>query len=182
MIKYSKTRIVKSPTRGSITNDIFADDRSAGIDFYVPEFSREFVDALNCKNTTKMFYNDKTILIPAHSHILIPSGICCNLAMNEDYIYDKHHSIALIAFNKSKIGVRQLDVAATVIDEDYQGEIHISLTNTSKYAVSIEYGEKIVQFLLVPIILSDFVETVHDELFNYTSKRSIGAFGSTGTK
>ena len=125
---------------------------SAGIDFYVP-------------------YDFKgTVLIPNKS-IVIPSGIVA--------LVPKGH--ALIAFNKSGIAInKDLQVGACVVDEDYQGEIHIHLTNIGKKVRVIDPGDKIVQFILIPI-LYDAIEVV-DLLFSSETERGSGWKGSTGTK
>ena len=126
---------------------------SAGIDFFVPEGIQE-------------------TLGPGKS-CLIPSGIKANVP-------DNH---ALIAFNKSGVAVKKnLHVGACVVDEDYQGEIHINLTNVGNEIAYIESGEKIIQFALVPVTYDEVLVVDESELFNYTSERGSGGFGSTGTK
>ena len=87
---------------------------SAGIDFYVPEdYSQTLKPGDSC---------------------LIPSGIKANVP----------NGFALVAFNKSGVAVKKnLYVGACVVDEDYQGEIHINLTNVGKRSVEISSGEKL---------------------------------------
>ena len=126
---------------------------SAGIDFFVPTGIHE-------------------TLGPGKS-CLIPSGIKADVPENH----------ALIAFNKSGVAVKKnLHVGACVVDEDYQGEIHINLTNVGNETVHVESGEKIIQFVLVPVTYEDVSIVDESELFNYTSERGSGGFGSTGTK
>ena len=126
--------------------------KSAGLDFYVPDD-----------------YEDRRIS-PGQS-VLIPSGI--RVEVPEGY--------ALIAFNKSGIAVKkQLYVGACVIDEDYQGEIHIHLTNVGAAYARIYPGDKIAQFVLVPVLYADIEEV--DELHKVPTKRGTGAFGSTDDK
>ena len=126
---------------------------SAGIDFFVPEGINE-------------------TLGPGKS-CLIPSGIKANVP-------DNH---ALIAFNKSGVAVKKkLHVGACVVDEDYQGEIHINLTNVGNETVHIESGEKIIQFVLVPVTYDEVSIVDENNLFDHTSERGSGGFGSTGTK
>ena len=66
---------------------------------------------------------------------------------------------------------------------EYQGVIHLSLVNTSEEDVHIEYGQKIIQFILLPVFY-DTLEEVENEskCFTETTERGSGAFGSTGTK
>jgi dUTPase len=69
-----------------------------------------------------------------------------------------------------------------VVDADYQGEVHISLTNTTKFPVEINAGDKIVQFLLVPVDHRAVEEVSSlDELYPVETERGSGGFGSTGT-
>ena len=96
--------------------------RSAGIDFYLPN---------HCDN-------DFWMILP-NDRILIPSGI--KMEVPEGHV--------LVAFNKSGVSTKKgLDVLACVVDEDYQGEIHLSLYNTTNWPVVLKPGEKIVQFIL----------------------------------
>ena len=128
-------------------------DKSAGLDFYVP--------------------NDfEKIDLKPQTSIRILSGIKCKVP--EDY--------ALIAFNKSGIALKGLDVGACVIDEDYQGEISLHVFNYTNNVVTIEPGQKLVQFLLIPVYYADIQIVDDNKLFSKTSERSDGGFGSTGLK
>lgn len=164
-MKILKTLSVKTPTRGTKV--------AAGIDFFVPDCTPEFMEAFQIKNPDVKMELDRITLKP-HQRVNIPSGIKAEVP--EGY--------ALIAYNKSGVSLKYgLDVGATVVDEDYQGVIHLSLVNTSDKPVIIEYGQKIVQFILIPMFY-DTVEEVtnEEELFTRDSNRGEGGFGSTGTK
>ncbi|MFW6310888.1 MAG: dUTP diphosphatase [Nanoarchaeota archaeon] len=105
--------------------------------------------------------------------MLIPSGIKADIP--EGY--------ALIAFNKSGVSVKkELDVLACVCDAGYQGEIHLNLVNTGNQNISIEPGEKIVQFILLSISNALPKEVKLEELYSRESRRGDGGFGSTGEK
>ncbi len=72
-------------------------------------------------------------------------------------------------------------VGACVVDSDYQGEIHLHLINTGREDVNISPGDKLVQFLLIPVD-HGIVEMVDEaDLFETESERGSGGFGSTGT-
>ena len=141
IFKYCKVREVKSPSRGT--------NVAAGIDFYIPtditpETWTEKCNSTKCHPVT-MFNNNKTvdsiILAPGDS-VLIRSGIKMKVPSGH----------ALVFMNKSGIGAKkQLDVLACVIDEDYEGEVHINLVNSGKNVQYIEAGDKIVQGLILPI-------------------------------
>ena len=73
-------------------------------------------------------------------------------------------------------------VGACVVDSDYQGEIHLHLINASNKPVSIEPGDKLTQFLLVPVNHCAVEIVDVDELFDEETTRGSGGFGSTGVK
>lgn len=127
---------------------------SAGIDFFVPEG----------------VINDVTT-IGAGMSKNIPSGIRA----------DVPEGFALVAFNKSGVALKKsLAVGACVVDSDYQGEIHLHVMNVSGQPACVRPGEKLVQFLLLPVDHCDLEEVLDDELFRETTARGDGAFGSTG--
>lgn len=126
---------------------------SAGLDFYIPED-----------------FEAKQIW-PGES-INIPSGIKARIP----------HGCALIMFNKSGIATKyQLQVGACMVDEDYQGEIHLHVMNVGKGIVILKPGMKLVQGLVMPVFY-DGVEVLEseDELFPQSTERGQGGFGSTG--
>lgn len=67
-----------------------------------------------------------------------------------------------------------------VVDESYQGEVHVHLTKVSGAEVELNPGDKIVQFILVPVNYSMPEEVSIDELYEEESARGAGGFGSTG--
>lgn len=126
--------------------------QSAGLDFYVPDgFDR--------------------VTLTVGEKVFIPSGIKAELP--EGY--------ALIAFNKSGVALKKsLFVGACVVDEDYQGEIHLHVVNVGDKTTTISPGEKLVQLVLLPV-LYDTIEVVEEsELFLRATPRGAGGFGSTG--
>ena len=130
--------------------------QSAGIDFFIPN-------------------DQKSITIKPGESALIPTGVKVNIP--EGY--------ALIAFNKSGVAVKKkLLVGACVIDADYQGEMNIDVKNVGIEEVILEPGEKIIQFLCIPINYVDIEEVLTlDELYSgEVTSRGTGGFGSTGTK
>ena len=124
--------------------------QSAGIDFYVPE---EF--------TTSVLQPGESVLIPSGIKVQVPTGYM------------------LTAFNKSGVATKQgLSIGACVVDEDYEGEIHLHLINTSNFNTLVEPGKKIAQFILIPVNYEN-VEVV-EELESRNTQRGAGGFGSTG--
>lgn len=165
-MKIFKCREVKTLDRGT--------EFSAGIDFFIPVFTNEFLDDLKEKNP-KVTINGSNMFIEPHDRILIPSGIKVNIP--DDHVF--------IMFNKSGVSSKKgLDVLASVIDQDYCGEIHISLVNTTSSKICISENEKIIQAILLPISYED-IEEVDSEIECFTNKdsnRGDGGFGSTNKK
>lgn len=162
-MKIFKVRDVKTPTRGT--------DLSAGIDFYVP-------------NDFNMFW-----LYPGED-LLIPSGI--KAKFDEDLVLiaaeksgvTTSSSAAARAGRKPKEGAHSSPtvLGAKIVDADYQGEIHIHIINVGTNRVCIKPGDKIAQFILVPVIY-DYIEEVTSEKQLYSgevTQRGAGGFGSTG--
>lgn len=65
-----------------------------------------------------------------------------------------------------------------VIDSDYRGELMVALHNHGDTPQTVEPGDRVAQFLVVPVITADFC--VVDELDE--TDRGAGGFGSTGRK
>lgn len=122
---------------------------SAGLDFYIPE---DF--------EAKQIWPGESINIPSGIKAQIPRGC------------------ALIMFNKSGVATkRQLQVGDCVVDEDYQGEIHLHVMNVGKEVVILKPGMKLVQGLVVPALYvgAEVLES-GDELFPQPTKEE--GFGS----
>jgi deoxyuridine 5'-triphosphate nucleotidohydrolase len=168
-MKIAKLYAVKTPQRGT--------PGSAGIDFFVPESSDEFIKDFREKNPLIQMLetrgenpNRVFFELPAQQHVLIPSGIKAIVPPG----------FALIAFNKSGIAVNKgLDIGACLVDSDYRGVIHISLTNTSNHITRIYCDEKIVQFVLLPVFFDTIEEVDPSVIENDLTERGSGGFGST---
>ena len=127
--------------------------QSAGIDFFVPEDFPNRLLHFGCQ-------------------AVIPSGI--KVKVPEGY--------ALIAFNKSGVSTKmELQVGACVVDEDYQGEVHINVYNRGINPVLISAGMKLTQFILLPVNYSMPEEVASEEILyqGIITERADGAFGST---
>jgi dUTP pyrophosphatase len=110
------------------------------------------------------------------SKVLIPSGVHVKLP----------EQVFLVGENKSGIASKRgLIKAAQVIDNDYEGQIHINMINPTSIATYIKPGEKIIQF--VPYFQPNMLEMKEynskDDLYaNSKSVRGEGGFGSSGIK
>ena len=106
----------------------------------------------------------------------IPSGIWCKM---------EEEGRALIAHNKSGIASKMgLIFGAQVVDYGYQGEIHINVINTSSKLVRVYEGDKLMQFVEMPIFTSEIQEVERfPELYpEGETSRADGGFGSTDKK
>ena len=132
-----------------------ANSTDAGIDFFIPND-----------------YEGKTEIFPGRS-CLIPSGIKVNVPAGH----------ALVAFNKSGVAVKKnFHVGACVVDCGYQGEVHINLTNVGESPQYIKPGDKIVQFVLLPLGEPSVELVDSNNLYESESSRGEGGFGSSGTR
>jgi dUTP pyrophosphatase len=157
-MKFAKVRDVKSPVRGT--------EKSAGIDFFVP----------NDFNQIKLF---------PQTDLLIPSGIKANVPEGYMLMAAEKSGVvtsvdALIRANRpAKPGAYNtiVTVGAKIVDQDYQGEIHIHLVNVGHEPVLIKPGTKIAQFILVPVSYAQLEEVAEAVLFTETTSRGDGGFG-----
>ena len=171
-VKFLKVRDVKSPLRG--TNE------AAGIDFFVPNYNEQFEKDFKEKNPSikcevNNYTADMIIWLSPGERVLIPSGIHTWM----------EPGTALIAANKSGVATKKgLVFGAQVVDSDYAGEVHISVINTSNTFVKIETGDKLIQFIHTPVLLSpvEEVDRASYDFLHDKSQRGAGGFGSTGTK
>lgn len=162
-MKFCKVRDVKSPERGT--------SKSAGIDFFVPNFAFP-------------------LSIWPHSDLLIPSGIVAKIPEGFMLMGADKSGVVTSRSAATQAGRTPKDdafseviiIGAKIVDEDFQGEIHIHLINTGESKVTIKPGMKIAQFILVPVSYEDLEEvSSKEELFKDKSERGDGAFGSTGS-
>lgn len=167
--RFIKVREVVSPNR--------ANPNDAGLDFYVPtNLTLEDLILVNWydpdaytvyRNNTGFIHSIE--LFPGH-RILIPSGI--------KGLIEPPASM-LMAANKSGISTKQgLIFTAEIVDSPYVGEIHIGVYNTSTQSQFINCGRKLVQFIHVPIFITE-PEEIQQEKF-YTESQIWGDRGTNG--
>lgn len=170
-ILFTKLRDVKTPERGT--------PESAGIDFFMPKMDTKMIkDLLEKNNKSSIIVLNDSVIIPAGERILIPSGI-------RVWIEDKE--TMLMAANKSGVATKLgLIFTAEIVDSDYTGEVHLGVYNTSHHPVTLYPGDKVMQFIQVPVYLSKMIEISPDQydvIKNfYGTVRGEGGFGSTDKK
>ena len=171
--KFVRVRDVHVPTR--------ANQGDAGMDFYVPN-DLTVEDLIKCNTNTyignwgkvskykniyfNILYGEvygfidydtdpeaeypedyiDCIIIGPHTTCVIPSGIRGIL---------EPEASMLQANDKSGVSSKKkLKVTASIIDSPYTGEIHHVVFNTSNEPVIIDLGEKLVQYIHIPIYLT----------------------------
>ena len=103
---------------------------------------------------------------------LIPTGMA---------IYIEDPGLAAMILPRSGLGHKHgivLGNLVGLIDSDYQGPLMVSCWNRGTAEFTIDVGERIAQFVLVPVVAPELevVEAFDD------SARGAGGFGSTGTR
>lgn len=174
--KFVRVRDVHVPTR--------ANQGDAGIDFYVPNdltvedlikcntntyidnWDNTHIDNWDSKDKINILSDEvygfidydtdpeaeypedyiDYIIIGPHTTLVIPSGIRGIL---------EPEASMLQANDKSGVSSKKkLKVTASIIDSPYTGEIHHVVFNTSNEPVIIDLGEKLVQYIHIPIYLT----------------------------
>lgn len=89
-----------------------------------------------------------------------------------------HRVMAMVA-PRSGLGSRGLVIGNTIgiIDQDYQGEVGLTLFNSGKEPITIMPQERIMQMVFLPVLRANF-RTVSE--FSHTTERGEGGFGHTG--
>lgn len=170
-LKFFKTRNVQSPERGT--------ELSAGIDMYIPvDLSLNELSAIQpIKGQVEVKVNPATGMLQEFTlmpqrRVLIPSGIKVKFPKGYCGLLVDKSGVA------SKVGITLL---AKLIDEDYQGEIHFNLVNTSDMAVKFCPGQKITQMVVMPVSYCqpEEVSTIDELYAGEITDRGEGGFGST---
>ena len=120
----------------------------------------------------RVYHNDSgadcfaacSVVIPAHKVVKVPTGVGIELPNGYD----------IVVHCKSGLSTKGIWAANAPVDSGYTGEIHAILYNTTNEDFEIKAGDKIGQFVVRPVIYTEFVEDFNEE------SRSNNGFGSTG--
>ncbi|WP_180000257.1 dUTP diphosphatase [Acinetobacter sp. YH12239] len=113
---------------------------------------------------------DEAITIEPGQTVLVKTGMA---------IYIEDPSYAGLILPRSGLGHKHgivLGNLVGLIDSDYQGELMVSVWNRSQNAFTLEPGERLAQYVLVPVLQAEF--DLVDEF--KASERGDGGFGHTG--
>lgn len=114
---------------------------------------------------------DEAIELQPGQTVLVKTGIAV-------YIADPH--FAGLILPRSGLGHKHgivLGNLVGLIDSDYQGELMVSVWNRGQSNFTLQPGERMAQYVLVPVVQSQF-EVVEE--FEET-ERGDGGFGHTGS-
>ncbi|WP_343598171.1 dUTP diphosphatase [Acinetobacter sp.] len=113
---------------------------------------------------------DEAIQIEAGQTVLVKTGLA---------IYIEDVNFAGLILPRSGLGHKHgivLGNLVGLIDSDYQGELMISVWNRGQTTFTLEPGERLAQYVLVPVVQAEF-EQVEDFV---ATERGAGGFGHTG--
>jgi dUTP pyrophosphatase len=140
-------------------------DKRVGTTFPMPSYATHGSAGLDLRACL-----DQPLSLQPQSTVLIPTGLA---------VYIADPNLAGLILPRSGLGHKHgivLGNLVGLIDADYQGELQISCWNRSQEAFTIQPGERIAQFVIVPVVQAEF-QIVDD--FKATD-RGTGGFGSSG--
>lgn len=113
---------------------------------------------------------DEPLTLAPGDRALVPTGIAVGLPSPE--------TVGLV-FARSGLAVKKglaLSNGVGVIDSDYTGELRVGMVNLGRESYTIQPGERIAQFVVMPVVPVDVrqVESLKETM------RGAGGFGSTG--
>ena len=113
---------------------------------------------------------DDAVELAPGATTLVPTGLAIHIA---------DPSLAAVILPRSGLGHKHgivLGNLVGLIDSDYQGELMVSVWNRSQAAFSLEPGERLAQYVLVPVVQAEF-----DVVSEFAAtERGAGGFGHTG--
>jgi dUTP pyrophosphatase len=113
---------------------------------------------------------DEAVVIEPGQTVLVKTGLS---------IYIEDTNFAGLILPRSGLGHKHgivLGNLVGLIDSDYQGELMVSVWNRSQTAFTLEPGERLAQYVLVPVVQAEF-EQVEEFV---ATERGAGGFGHTG--
>jgi dUTP pyrophosphatase len=151
--------------------------KSAGIDLFVPKITQQYITAFNIENTSperNAFIDPvrKMICIHPGGKVHIPTGVKMEIPEGS----------AVVVMNKGGTSwVDRVTKIAELVDQDYQGEIFITLVNYSNDKTTLQENQKLIQLVRVPVFYDEIEIVPVDQIHLQKTERGSGAMGSTGT-
>lgn len=147
------------------TVDVKILDDRVGTVFPLPAYATEGSAGLDLRACL----DEPLTLMPGDSS-LIRTGLAIHIA---------DPALAGLVLPRSGLGHKHgivLGNLVGLIDSDYQGELMVSCWNRGKEAFTLQPGERIAQYVLVPVVQAAFRVVQEFE----ASERGAGGFGSSG--
>ncbi len=120
------------------------------------------LDLRACVHETTVIEPGQTVLVKTGLSIYIEDPAFAGLILPRSGLGHKHGIV--------------LGNLVGLIDSDYQGELMVSVWNRSQTAFKLEPGERLAQYVLVPVVQAQF--DIVDEF--EATERGAGGFGHTG--
>jgi dUTP pyrophosphatase len=130
---------------------------------------------------------DKPVDIRPYETVKILTGVQVFLGIEESeidmYGYEAdsyiEYTLKLAGFYLPRSSNKGLQLENTVglLDCDYQGESFVKLYNKTEETITIQPGERLVQLVIMPVIMDDWVEV---DSFDSSTERGENGDGSTG--
>ena len=159
------------------------------IDYFISEFV--IYDETNNKVGVKMHLND-TLFINSGIKVALDTVLSDKVAPRPSDAVKLFRMLGIgvagLYVNKSGNGNKGWDVRACLVDEDYAGFVHLSMSYTKEVIENkqnvVYCGDKLTQMMLIPVFHDEYVETDED---NYdkimeNSQRGDKGFGSSDVK
>lgn len=152
----------------------YGTEQSAGIDFGACLTRQCYYSYNNEKSTAPDKWFDKTsdilkLHLPANMVVMIPLGFKCSFETLQQSVLQLH--VRSSSWNKGFM----LANTTGIVDQDYRGELFITVRNLGHNDLIIEHGQKIVQGVITPIYRPQIKEGIVDK-----TTRGDKGFGSTG--
>ena len=109
------------------------------------------------------------VVISPGQRVLVPTGLVLEIPDGYEGQVRPRSGLAL------KHGISLVNSPGT-IDSDYRGEVMVIMINLGDDHFMINYGDRIAQLVVAPVIQAEIVEVVRVD----DSDRGAGGFGSTG--
>ena len=140
-------------------------DKRLGNEWPMPSYATSGsagLDLRACVDETTLIEPGQTILVKTVFAIYIENTQYAGLILPRSGLGHKHGIV--------------LGNLVGLIDSDYQGELMVSVWNRSQTAFTLEPGERLAQYVLVPVVHAEF-EQVEEFV---ATERGAGGFGHTG--
>lgn len=148
----------------------------SGFDVYIKSFSKVFVACMG-HESVKEDYDEEELTLRPLERVLIGTGVKLELPKFINVGNKYLDVLECQARPKSGRSLDGLNVSWGTIDNEYTGEVMITVTNLSPVDKTIKKGQKIAQLVFAKIVKPTLIKV--EEIEN-TTTRGTNGHGSTG--